>query len=338
MIGDETDIVLPLTHKVVVSAAAEPTEFEAPGPHEPMALEGILCCGRPLPRRRRDIMRIALLPLANLVRQATDWCHASGTGEEYLGDYRFLVLDFTTACGVEAFVQVWSEPFCDPIVEVGPGNRDDEARQAFADGVRAALEDRGFEIGGNADNFRKTLPRAIDPDSPRVARELLAILMDVLGYDGGTDLAYKCHQASRLSPGHVVTGLGRSALQTLLTVWGLRARPSGEELHILEVSDLHLRLQLHLFYPHAQQSGDFWEVHCLTVLDLDQEKAAALTDEVNSKPHLMKAFMFSDPGEAIQQVRLSFGINLAGGVTLDHVRCQIFEFLERVRAFRREFQ
>jgi hypothetical protein len=338
MISDDTDIVLPTAQRALVSAASEPPEFEAPAPHGTITLEGVLCCGRPLPRRRRDIMRIALPPLANLVRQVTDWTQGSKTGEEYLGDYRFLVLDFTTAGGITAFVQIWSEPCCDLTVEVGPGNRDDEARQAFADGLRAALEDRGFEIGGNADNFKKTLPQAIDADSPRVARELLPILMDVLGYDGSTDLAYKVHQGSHLSAAHVVTALGRDALQTYLTAWGLRARPSSDQTHILEVSDLHLPLQLHLFCPHPQQSDGFWEVHCLTVLTLDQGKAVELRDEVNGKPHLMKAFVVSNPGEEMQQVRLSLGINLAGGVTLDHVRCQIFEFLEHVRRFRREFQ
>jgi hypothetical protein len=338
MISDEMAIVLPMPRQAVVSSAAEREAFVAPPPHGKIALEGVLCCGRPLPRRRHDIMRIALPPLADLVRQVTNWSNAPGTAEEYLGDYRFLVLDFTIAGGIKAFVQIWSEPFCDLIVEVGPGDRDDEVLQAFADGVRAALEDRGFEIGGNADNFRKTLPPAADADSPRVARELLPILMDVLGYDGGTDLAYKFRQGSHLRPGHVVTGLSRAALQTYLTVWGLRAGPSTEEMHILEVSDLQLPLQLHLLCPHPQRSGDFWEVHCLTVLDLDREKAATLIQDVNGKPHLMKAFLFSDPAEAIQQVRLSLGINLAGGVNLDHVRCQIFEFLERVRAFRREFQ
>jgi len=59
---------------------------------------------------------------------------------------------------------------------------------------------------------------------------------------------------------------------------------------------------------------------------------------LNGKPHLMKAFRVSDPGEAIQQVRLSLGINLAGGVTLDHVRCQIFEIRGHMRTFRPEFQ
>jgi hypothetical protein len=338
MISDEMDIVLPMPCTSVVPPAASPNEFEAPAPHGKITLEGVLCCGRPLARPRPDIMRIALPPLANLVRQVTDWGDAPGSGEEYLGDYRFLVLDFTTPCGVGAFVQIWSEPFCDLIVEVGPGNRDDVTLQAFADGVRAALHDRGFEIGGNADNFKKTLPRAAEADSSRIARELLPILMDILGYDGSVDLAYKFHQGSHGRPAHVITGMGRSALQTYLTAWGLRARPSTDEAHILEVSDLHQRLQLHLFCPHPQRSGDFWEVHCLTVLDLGQEKAVALTQEVNGKPHLMKALLLSDPGEAIQQVRLSLGINLAGGVTLDHVRCQIFEFLDHVRTFRREYQ
>jgi len=337
MIIDEMDIVLPMPRKTVLSSSV-PEKLKAPAPHGMVELEGVLCCGRPLPRRRTDIMRIALPPLADLVRQVAEWSDAPRDGEEFLGDYRFLVLDFATVGGITAFVQIWSEPFCDLIVEVGPGDRDDESLQEFADGIRAVLEDRGFEIGGNADNFRKALPRAPHADAPRVARELLPLLLDVLGYDGRTDLAYAFHQGSHLRAGHVITGLNRFALQTYLTAWGFRAHPSSDVAHILEVRDLQQSFQLHLFCPHSQRSGHFWEVHCVTMIDLDQEKAAALILEVNGKPHLMKAFLFSDPGEAHRQVRLSLGINLAGGVTLDHVRCQIVEFLERVRAFRREFQ
>jgi hypothetical protein len=50
----------------------------------------------------------------------------------------------------------------------------------------------------------------------------------------------------------------------------------------------------------------------------------------------MKAFATSEPNDLTQRVRLSFGINLAGGVTLEHVRCQIVEFLELVRRLRRQ--
>jgi hypothetical protein len=82
------------------------------------------------------------------------------------------VLDLLTAMGVDAFVQIWSEPFCELIVEVGPGHREDEARQSFANEISDLMMDRGFAIGGKADNFEKTLPVPSAADAPRVAREL----------------------------------------------------------------------------------------------------------------------------------------------------------------------
>ncbi len=336
MITDENDISLPVPDESEAAPPAEPEEFEIIAPHESIALDGVLCCGQPLPRPRSDISAIVLQPLINLVRQATDWTDPSGDEGQYLGDYRFLVLDAMSASGIGTFVQIWSEPFDELTVEVGPGDRDDAVRQAFADQIRESLLDRGFEIGGNANNFRKSLPAPSTEDSPRVAREMLAILMDVLGYDGRTDLAYKFQQESHLRAGHTLTGLSCSTLQMLCNRWGLRSRVSGDENNLLEARDLHQDFQLNLFCPQTHRKGHFWEVHCVVFLDLTQEKAGALVSEVNGKPHLMKAFVTSDSSDPTQQVRLSFGINLAGGVTLEHVRCQIVEFLELVRRLRRQ--
>jgi hypothetical protein len=336
MIADEFDIDLPVLDEAEATPPIAAEEFESFAPHEEIALDGVLCCGQPLPRTRSEISGIALPSLINLVRQVTDWTDPSGDEGQYLGDYRFLVLDTLTASGIEAFVQIWSEPFDELVVEVGPGDRDDAARQAFADRIRESLYDRGFEIGGNADNFRKTLPSPAKEDSPRVARELLAILMDVLGYDGRTDLAYKLQQDTNLRAGHVVTGLSCSALQLLCTRWGLRSRISPDENNLLDAHDLHQDFQLNLFCPQTHRKGHFWEIHCVVFLGLTKDQAHELMREVNGKPHLMKAFVTSDSGDLTQQVRLSFGINLAGGVTLDHVRCQIVEFLELVRRLRRK--
>jgi len=141
-------------------------------------------------------------------------------------------------------------------------------------------------------------------------------------------------QASNLSAGYVATGLSCSTLQMLCTRWGLRSRISPDE-NLLEVHDLHQDFQLNLFYPQMHRKGHFWEVHCVVFLGLTEDKARELMSEVNGKPHLMKASITSDDSDLTQQVRLSFGINLAGGVTLDHVRCQIVEFLELVRRLRR---
>jgi hypothetical protein len=329
-------IVLPLTNRSEATPSAEPDECKVLAPHEAIALAGVLCCGQPLARPRSDISGIALRSLINLVRQATDWTDPSGDDDHYLCDYRFLVLDTMTASGINTFVQIWSEPFDELTVEVGPGDRDDAALQSFADQMRESLHDRGFEIGGNASNFRKALPTPRREDAPRIARELLAILIDVLGYDGRTDLAYRFEQASNLRAGHIVTGLSCSTLQMLCTRWGLRSRVSPDENNLLEVHDLHQDFHLNLFYPQPHRKGFFWEIHCVAFLDLTQDKANALMSEVNDKPHLMKASATSGQNDLTQRVRLSFGINLAGGVTLDHVRCQIVEFLELVRRLRRQ--
>jgi hypothetical protein len=338
MIADDIDLSIELSvpQESELTPPTEPQEFEVLAPHEAIALDGVLCCGLPLPRLRSDIYGIVLRPLTNLVRQVTDWTDPSGNEAQYLGDYRFLVLDTKTASGIETFVQIWSEPFDELIVEVGPGDRADAALQSFADKIRESLLDRGFGIGGNASNFRKRLPAPSKEDAPRVARELLAILVDVLGYDGRSDLAYKFQQESNLRAGHLVTGLSCSALQMLCARWGLRSRISPDENNLLEVHDLHQEFHLNLFYPQPHRQAFFWEIHCVAFLDLTQEKANALTSEVNGKPHLMKAFATSEPNDLTQRVRLSFGINLAGGVTLEHVRCQIVEFLELVRRLRRQ--
>ncbi len=338
MIADDIDlsISLPVPQEPELTPPAEPEEFEVLAPHEAIALDGVLCCGLPLPRPRSDISGIVLRPLINLVRQVTDWTHPSGDEGRYLGDYRFLVLDAKTASGIITFAQIWSEPFDELTVEVGPGDRADPALQSFADQIRASLHDRGFEIGGNANNFRKSLPTPCREDATRIARELLAILVDVLGYDGRTDLAYRFEQASNLRAGHLVTGLSCFALQMLCSRWGLRSRVSSDENNLLEAYDLHQGFHLNLFYPQPRRKGFFWEIHCVAFLDLPQDKAQAVLSEVNGKPHLMKAFADSEPHDLTQRVRLSFGINLAGGVTLEHVRCQIAEFLELVRRLRRQ--
>jgi hypothetical protein len=121
MIADDIDlsIELPVPQEPEVTPPSEPEEFKILTPHESIGLDGVLCCGLPLRRVRTDISGIVLRPLINLVRQVTDWTDPSGDEGQYLGDYRFLVLDTVTASGIETFVQIWSEPFDELTVEVG---------------------------------------------------------------------------------------------------------------------------------------------------------------------------------------------------------------------------
>jgi hypothetical protein len=138
----------------------------------------------------------------------------------------------------------------------------------------------------------------------------------VLAYDGRTDLAYKLQQDSRLKDGHILTGMSRPALQTLLLRWGLRPSTSVDESTVLDVATPNQEFQVQLFCPHPKGSGDFWEIHCLASLELPHDQALALIKEVNGTPYLMKAFAVPAAGNGVTTVRLALGINLAGGVTI----------------------
>jgi hypothetical protein len=328
---DEEDIQIRLLPRPEPALLDGPALLQVPAPHGAVKLEGALCCGRSTARRRAQISDIVLPPLSQLVRQVVEWSGPSVDADQYLGDYRFLVLNVRTASGTDAYVQIWSEPHDQLLMEVGPGNREDALLQAFADGIRDPLLDRGFAIGGNANNYRKALSVPSSEDAPQVAREMLAILLDVLAYDGQTDVTYKFQQDSNLKDAHVLWGIDRSTLCMLLQRLGLRATPSAAEPTVIEAMSLERDFQLQLNSPQPPRKGNFWEIHCLTNLTMAADEASSLVEKVNGRPYLIKAHVVSLPGEPIQEVRLTIGINLAGGVTLDHIRAQISEFLQVVR-------
>ena len=56
-----------------------------------------------------------------------------------------------------------------------------------------------------------------------------------------------------------------------------------------------------------------------------------LLDEVNGNAWLVKAHALPDRDEETRSVRLAYGYNLAGGVTPNHLKSQIFEWLDSVR-------
>jgi hypothetical protein len=310
-----------------------PTDWKALpslAPHGQSKLEGILCCGVAQPQTRQRVFDIVLPSLTKLVGQATAWGEEP-EDEMLLGEYRFLILSAKSHNGIEAYVQLWSEACGNVVLEVGPGERPDHKLQAFADNIRERLLDRGFRIGGNADNFRKELPLLEGEEAGRVAREMIAIVVDVLDYDGAVDLGCRFEQASHLSKGNILSGINRSALRVFMKAWGLRPSIPAEVSDALEGRSLYQKFQVQLSFPRAQGNREFWEIHVVAFVTLSSDRAAALVDLVNGRPFLLKAYAIPGDDESEQEVRLSQGINLAGGVTPNHIRDQIFEFLGRVR-------
>jgi hypothetical protein len=328
------DIGLPGVTVTSVLRMEEPSKRAEFEPHRSIDLEGTLACAQPVPRMPQELTALCLPALVTFVEQATLWGMNSESPESRLGDYRFLVLDFTNAADICRYAQIWSEPHGDLTMEVGPGNRDDAVLQASADSIRPVLTGRGFEIGGNANNFRKHLVAPSAGDCTRVAQELLAILTEVLQYDGTADLTYRLHQDTHLREDHVVDGISRSALFDYLKAWGLSPSRGDDADDVLEVRDRDLGFRVLLRAQKVKPKSHYWEIHCFAIFPLHHDAAAEVLKEFNATAGLFKVFAESDEGALTREIGIATGINLVGGVTLDHIRAEIMEWLEAARKLR----
>jgi hypothetical protein len=269
--------------------------------------------------------------VTRLARLIVDWNLDAHAASERIGDFRYLILEFTPADGVLRFVQVLSEPETDLTMEVGPGQRSGPAEQAVADGWSAALQSRGFLIGGNAHNFRKRLGKPRAGSEVAVAAELCSLLTDVCGFDGTVDLGYEVAQGSHLKQDHVLHNVSRGGLKHMLRLWGFNPTLSGSSEEVLDGHSHGFDFHLLLRVPYKGAPGAYWEVHLLAYLYVDALCTQALLDDVNRGPYLTKASANGPPDGSLQQVIFQFGINLAGGVSPNHLRAQVLEWLECVR-------
>jgi hypothetical protein len=311
------------------AAAREIVTGQPFGPREKSGREGVLVIGQPGKRRREAVLRaIALDPLTDLVRQVTHWGDDRVDLEARVGDCRSLILDFRLDDGLLLYVQVWSTPLAETQVIVGTNDVDSEFRKAFIEGAGEPLRSRGFDNGHNAACFRKLLPLAKLQEPERIAREILGLLTDVLGYDGTAPLVYRLRQATALGAAHVMYGITRPALQNFLRVWGVESTAPPDDASSLTARSHGINFRIHLFSPSRSAPDVHWEVHCSGRFPIPRERVAGLIAEVNGNAWLLKAHVLpeSDDG-GTTDVRLCYGFNLAGGVTPDHLKDQFFEWL-----------
>ena len=161
---------------------------------------------------------------------------AEGRGRTWRqGDYSFYILEFEPEPDVKLFVQFWSEPGERVLMEVCSPRSDAAARAWLGDGVSSALAERGFEPGGEAGNFGKTVD-APDPSATAgLAREALSVLTECLGYDGRQPLHYLfClgrrdeDKAGDDAASVVVRSLTLADLESLLTAAGHAVQPLSD--------------------------------------------------------------------------------------------------------------
>jgi hypothetical protein len=313
------------------SIAREIITGQALSPREETGREGVLIVGQSSKRRPEATLRaIALDPLTELVRQTIEWGEDRLDLEARVGDFRFLVLDFRRDDGLLLYVQIWSSPAREIVLEVG-ADKLDERRGAFIESVSEALRSRGFDIESNAGNVRKFLPIPRSKDPARIGREMLGLLMEVLGYDGSAPLVYRMRQGTFLRAAHVIHGITRPAMQIFLRIWGLETTAPGDDDAVLLARSHGINFRIHLMVPEESASDVYREVHCRAQFEIPRERVAGLLAEVNGKAWLVKACESAVSEKGTVGVWLSYAFNLSGGVTPNHLKNQIFEWLENVR-------
>jgi len=195
----------------------------------PMTDEGELLGAAPASLAAEDILK-RTLPSVTKHLDSVAWWPAELRGEHWqVGDFAFYILEFGAGPGATLYVQVWSEPDESVLVEVSSGIWNPPAAERIPAPRREALLNRGFGTGGRAGNFRKLVQLERRTDCRMLARELLGVLTECLGYDGRAPLSFRRHLGSRTRAARVFDSLTFDDLGRLLRASGFTAERVGED-------------------------------------------------------------------------------------------------------------
>ena len=116
-------------------------------------------------------------------------------------------------------------------------------------------------------------------------------------------------------------------------MWGLPATQSEDEPTVFHSHSHGFDFTLQLRVPLNKSPERFWELHCHAGFPVSRGKVNDVLTEINGKAWLLKAWARGDDSGPTPRIGIAYGFNLAGGVTLDHLKCQVFEWLGNVQKF-----
>jgi hypothetical protein len=113
------------------------------------------------------------------------WIHAACSWEGMvLGDYRFVIFSMKVAPETQVYVQFWSEPMEPTVWEVSSGKWNPPADEWLAGGRARRIEGLGFAIGGNAENYHRTVRVQSAAEISAVAKTVVDIFYTGFDYRG----------------------------------------------------------------------------------------------------------------------------------------------------------
>ena len=245
-----------------------------------------------------------------------------------VGDFSYYVLSFEPVPGavpaMQVYVQFRSEPDEQAVIfEVSSGKWNPPADQYVDRAKRELLRDHGFEIGGQARNFRKVVAVQSAKDLKGLAREALAILANVLGWNGTQPLSYELGLESGSKAAHVLEAVSPETLEKLMHEWGFPAqiKPSeGKEVPFVESRGPGQGgFGIAFGDPSDEAPGEYQALRLRTYRVMeDADAAEARARHVNRELVGLKCWVDDDGDLGLETVVL-----LHGGVTAGHLKARM---------------
>lgn len=191
-------------------------------PRRRSTLERILVSGDRQELTLEELEKRCLARLTALVSEAAIWPSGGYRESWRIGDFNVLIVETTVAPNASLYVQFWSEPNQPVDWEVSSGNLNPGAQKYITEQARARLGEMGFAV--ESGNFGKQVSIRNRGDAAAVAREVLRIWHDALGYRGATPLVARLTKDERSCRSVVYTRLSVSDAATLLQQLGYQTR------------------------------------------------------------------------------------------------------------------
>ena len=281
----------------------------------PLNDDGFVLTGFSTPPAPNELITRSLPAITNHLERACWWPKEEKGSGWQLGDFSFYILEFAVADGVKLFAQVWSEPDESICFEVASGAWDPPAEQFVTDSVKEALLNRGFEPGGRAGNFRKFVSLKRKDDCRRLARELIGVVTECLGYDARSPLAYKLHLGQRTRAAQVFDSLTFDDFGRLLQSCGFPIEPIEESHRTAYRTTVAPYFVAGLKGESEKRPGEFDGFVLSLYVSLAPAVLMAVEEELRSELPFARVSIDDDGDLAVSQP-----VIVRGGVTETHLR------------------
>lgn len=250
-----------------------------------------------------------------------------------IGDYNFLVASVKPDADTCLYVQFWSEPGEEVLLEVGSGEWNPGAIRYIGPAERKALELRGYTLAGEARNYTKELDVDSPKDAEAAALEVLQVMFDVFGYRGQWQLEVERHRGQRADADFVHTSVTPEDFAKIAARAGWKGTVTySEDSPVVAMRQGRRAFLASMDWPVEEQN-----LYALVTLQAEQTLKQPVSDatisRVNSTMRLVKVCRTSD-----RAVRVQMPLMLGGGVTEEWLAQSLQHWIESWRECERQLQ